>query len=88
MYRNLSIDIVTPESNDDVKLKASVEAGLAHFFQPETREIKCEKCESGTHASQTLTILSRYVVFVSFNSLDAFLNYTLRLSDQNFFYCI
>lgn len=33
--------------------------GLTHFFQPDIREIKCEKCEEGTHAMQTLRVLNR-----------------------------
>ena len=72
MYRHLSIDIVSDENRDGKSAdaatapttkisKASVESSLAHFFQPEVREIKCEKCEEGTHAEQTLHILSRYV---------------------------
>jgi len=76
MYRHLSIDIVSDKEVDDSKSssdapstpprktaisKASVESSLAHFFQPEVREIKCEKCEEGTHAEQTLHILKRYV---------------------------
>jgi len=72
IYRHLSIDIVK-EKPDDVKPaaataspasicdEASVENSLAAFFQPGVREIKCEKCENGTHAEQTLHILSRYV---------------------------
>ena len=67
MYRHLSIDIVneaddtTSDVSDEapkVVSMATVETSLAHFFQPETREIKCEKCEDGTHAQQTLRILS------------------------------
>jgi hypothetical protein len=71
MYRHLSIDIIGDEqddaksSNDTSPLhgtrNASVEKSLQHFFQPEEREIRCEKCPNGTHALQTLRILSRYV---------------------------
>lgn len=64
MYRHLSLDIVADNnSNDDhaINAKASLETSLAHFFQPEVREIKCEKCEEGTHAEQTLHIVSRCV---------------------------
>lgn len=66
MYRHLSIDIDGDEkmSSDGTVQeisKASVEKSLGHFFQPEVREIKCEKCTDGTHAQQTLRILSRYV---------------------------
>jgi len=60
MYRHLSIDIITEKDGaGKSKDTASVETSLAHFFQPEDREIKCEKCEEGTHAEQTLKILSR-----------------------------
>lgn len=66
MYRHLSIDLSSEESssyglvNKEI-VRGSVEISLARFFQPEIREIKCEKCEDGTHAEQTLRILSRYV---------------------------
>lgn len=59
MYRNLSIDIIHTEGSGEENPKASVEAGLQHFFQPEIREINCEKCDEGTHAYQTLQIISR-----------------------------
>jgi hypothetical protein len=67
MYRHLSIDIVSDESASSeataqIVSMASVEKSLDHFFQPEVREIKCEKCSDGTHAQQTLRILSRYVL--------------------------
>jgi hypothetical protein len=62
IYRHLSIDIINgDDGKEGVDVKGSVEKSLAHFFQPETREIKCEKCEDGVDASQTLRILSRYV---------------------------
>jgi uncharacterized UBP type Zn finger protein len=62
IYRHLSIDIINGEDGKDgIGVKGSVEKSLEHFFQPETREIKCEKCEDGVDASQTLRILSRYV---------------------------
>jgi hypothetical protein len=62
IYRHLSIDIINGDAGKEgVDVKGSVEKSLAHFFQPETREIKCEKCEDGVDASQTLRILSRYV---------------------------
>lgn len=68
MYRHLSIDIIADDevsnlhSKDNEVLtvsKATVRKSLEHFFQPETREIKCEKCTDGTHAEQTLRILSQ-----------------------------
>jgi hypothetical protein len=61
IYRHLSIDIKNGDSKEGVDVKGSVEKSLAHFFQPETREIKCEKCDDGVEASQTLRILKRYV---------------------------
>ena len=66
MYRHLSLDIVRDESTQgrDVDVsacEASVERSLAQFFQPEVREVKCEKCPRGTHAEQTLQIHKRYV---------------------------
>ena len=71
MYRHLSIDIITEkeegeENTVEENAKAFVETSLAHFFQPETREIKCEKCEEGTHAEQTMQILSRCVRLIDF----------------------
>lgn len=61
MYRHLSIDIVGASESGE-SFKASVERGLDSFFRSEKREIKCEKCDEGTHAEQTLTILKRYVI--------------------------
>ena len=60
MYRHLSLDIVRDQSIQGQTVEASVERSLAQFFQPEIREIKCEKCPTGTHAEQTLLILKRY----------------------------
>jgi ubiquitin C-terminal hydrolase len=54
LYRHLSLDIVTGETT----CMASITAGLAQFFQPEVREIRCEKCSEGTHASQSMRVLS------------------------------
>jgi uncharacterized UBP type Zn finger protein len=61
MYRNLSIDVVDTTVNEanSKPSDVSVESGLSHFFQEEIREIKCERCSEGTHASQTQRILSR-----------------------------
>lgn len=65
MYRHLSIDIVSDEiatfegSATPAISMATVEKSLNRFFRPEVREIKCEKCEDGTHAQQTLRIVSR-----------------------------
>lgn len=64
MYRNLSVDIVNSDK-EGMPSEASVEQSLTHFFQPEEREIKCEKCADGTHASQTMRILQRYATAFS-----------------------
>lgn len=55
MYRCLSVDIIA----DPTSGNASLECCLSGFFAPEEREIKCEKCSEGTHATQTLRIVSR-----------------------------
>jgi hypothetical protein len=59
MYRNLSLDIVRPPSGSGNPLKPSVESCLTSFFQPEDREIKCEKCQEGQVATQQMKILSK-----------------------------
>ena len=59
MYRHLSLDIGRGEEKNDEKTEVSVEKSLNLFFQPEEREIKCEKCDEGKTASQTLRLLSR-----------------------------
>lgn len=55
MYRHLSVDIGT--NGDDEPW--TVDQGLEKFFQPEQRIIKCEKCESGSSVTQTITVKSR-----------------------------
>ena len=61
MYRYLSIDIAddTERGTDSLDHKRTVEKCLDHFFRPEDRELKCEKCDDGTVATQTMRILSR-----------------------------
>ena len=54
-YRYLSVDI---DSSDPAQ-QPTVQGCVEQFFQPEDRELKCEKCEEGTAATQTLQILSR-----------------------------
>lgn len=63
VYRYLSVDIVNgaTTSGDFSQQQPSVEHGLRHFFQSEVRELKCEKCSDGTHASETLSVSARYV---------------------------
>jgi uncharacterized UBP type Zn finger protein len=64
MYRYLSIDITDNEASpQDVDggtppAKHTVEKCLEQFFRPEARELKCEKCEEGQEATQTMRILS------------------------------
>ncbi len=64
MYRYLSVDIDCEEiekaSNTRSRsiVAASVDRCLKHFFQPEDRELKCEKCSQGNVATQTMRILS------------------------------
>jgi len=61
-YRHLSVDW---EKMPTVNLGESwgVERSLEWFFQAEDRELNCEKCESGTSATQTMEIISRSVFF-------------------------
>eukprot|EP00571_Detonula_confervacea_P004325 CAMPEP_0172320450 /NCGR_PEP_ID=MMETSP1058-20130122/40638_1 /TAXON_ID=83371 /ORGANISM="Detonula confervacea, Strain CCMP 353" /LENGTH=1122 /DNA_ID=CAMNT_0013035725 /DNA_START=84 /DNA_END=3449 /DNA_ORIENTATION=- len=54
MYRHLSVDV----GEDSDLEKWTVERSLKQFFQPEKREIKCEKCDSGKTATQTMEIIS------------------------------
>jgi uncharacterized UBP type Zn finger protein len=67
MYRYLSIDIVNDDTMEGASLptgqrsKPSVEKGLSHYFEPDVREVKCEKCSVGTHATETLFVAERYV---------------------------
>ncbi|CAJ1959080.1 unnamed protein product [Cylindrotheca closterium] len=57
MYRYLSLDILQKEG--DESSKPNVEQCLEEFFKPEDREIKCEKCDEGLVAEQTMKVLSR-----------------------------
>jgi hypothetical protein len=61
VYYHLSLDVVIPDgspfSSDPVK--ASVSASITKFFEPEIRELRCEKCNSGTHARQATRIASK-----------------------------
>jgi uncharacterized UBP type Zn finger protein len=58
MYRYISIDI-DQEVGQDADSQRTVEKCLKSFFQPEDREIKCEKCEDGQIATQTMRALSK-----------------------------
>ncbi|KAG7370839.1 ubiquitin carboxyl-terminal hydrolase [Nitzschia inconspicua] len=61
MYKNLSLDITRPAAHDSESgfAQASVESCLSSFFQPELREINCEKCAEGRFATQQMKILSK-----------------------------
>lgn len=54
MYRHLSLDVDADVENEPW----NVERGLKQFFQPEKRDLKCEKCTSGQTATQTIEIIS------------------------------
>lgn len=54
MYRHLSVDVGMDSDID----KCTVEHSLQQFFQPEMRELKCEKCDAGKTATQTMEIIS------------------------------
>jgi len=60
MYRHLSIEVDRHEQKEDeVRPKWTVNEGIQKFFQSDQRELKCEKCEEGTTATQTLAVKSR-----------------------------
>lgn len=62
MYRHLSLDIedhvAVADSDDSTPTPWSIQRAIERFFEPERRELKCEKCEQGASATQTLRILS------------------------------
>ena len=55
LYRHMSVDIPTETS-----APPAISSCVADFFEPEIRELICEKCSEGREASQSLTIVSRY----------------------------
>ncbi len=55
LYRHLSVDVGEDADGESW----GVERSLEQFFQAEDRELKCEKCETGTSATQTMEIISR-----------------------------
>jgi hypothetical protein len=59
MYRHLSLDIEdhVPKA-DGTPTPWSIQRAMERFFEPEKRELKCEKCDEGVSATQTLRILS------------------------------
>lgn len=65
MYRHLSIEVEEPvrKGKDDDKepetIKWTVQSGLQKFFEPEKRDIICERCSIGNTATQTLTVVNR-----------------------------
>ncbi|KAL7473332.1 hypothetical protein ACHAXS_013788 [Conticribra weissflogii] len=54
MYRHLSIEVGNDTEND----VWTVEQGLKQFFHSEKRDLKCEKCNDGKTATQTMEIIS------------------------------
>ena len=62
MYRHLSIEVdrhEIPEDAAEDRPKWTVSDGLQKFFESEQREVKCEKCDEGTTATQTLAVISQ-----------------------------
>jgi len=61
MYRHLSVSIENNNGNgnDDNNHPLTIEQGISQFFRQEQREIKCEKCNDGTTATQSMSIVSR-----------------------------
>ena len=62
MYRHLSIDVGSDDpaqSSSSPSRPWTAEDGLNMFFRPEKREIKCEKCDGGRTATQTMTVIRR-----------------------------
>lgn len=57
MYRHLSIDVADNTKNKDSQ-KWTIDKGLQKFFQPETLDIRCEKCKEGQSATQNMEITS------------------------------
>jgi hypothetical protein len=58
MYRHLSLDMDDEEEGEQQVDEWTIEKGLAKFFRPEKRELKCEKCADGKTATQTLSVTS------------------------------
>jgi len=61
MYRHLSVSIENNNGNgnDDNNHPLTIEQGISQFFRQEQREIKCEECNDGTTATQSMSIVSR-----------------------------
>jgi ubiquitin C-terminal hydrolase len=62
IYRHLSIEVnrhVVPEGDVAERPLWTVNDGLQKFFASEKRDVKCEKCQHGTTATQTLAIRSQ-----------------------------
>ena len=70
MYRHMSIEI---GKNKDRDVPWSVNQSLEQFFTAEEREVRCEKCESGTTATQKIEIISRYVFIHSVSTFCPFI---------------
>ena len=59
LYRHLSVEVGANQNQEGNEEQYSIGEGLQRFFQPEVREIQCEKCEEGKSVTQTMTIKSR-----------------------------
>ena len=59
LYRHLSVEVGTNQNQEGEEEQWSIDEGLQRFFQPEVRDIQCEKCEEGKSVTQTMTIKSR-----------------------------
>ena len=59
-YRHLSLDIgeVDPRT-----AHFSIQQGVERFFCTEKIDVKCEQCQEGLVATQSMKIISRYVIF-------------------------
>jgi hypothetical protein len=68
MYRHLSIEVEEPVvkvkegDKEPETIHWTVQNGLQKFFEPEKRDVICERCTVGTTATQTSTVVNRSVV--------------------------
>jgi hypothetical protein len=56
-YRHLSLDIGEVDQGSH---HFSIQQGLQRFFSTEKIEVKCEKCQEGSLATQSMKIISWY----------------------------
>lgn len=57
MFRHLSLGVEDPTALHNGPV--SIEKSLELFFRPEEVEIKCEKCDEGQTAVQTMKLVNR-----------------------------